>query len=156
MLFLLTSNFPSGSSVDAFKDLISDFSTWIERIGLLVAFAGAIKFAIAIKDDDAKDKTLALLTMVAGFLITDAVTSLNIFTIPENYTEFTANAHFHRLMVFMRKWVRRIGMFTLFIGGVEFAFSMKNHDAGLKVTALKSMATGAMISALSVFLPDGI
>lgn len=156
MLFLLTSNFPSGSDVDAFKDLISDFSTWINRIGILVAFAGAIKFAIAIKDDDAKDKTLALLTMVAGFLISDAVTSLDLFAIPTNYTEFTANAHFHKLMVFMRKWVRRVGSFALFIGGVEFAFSMKNQDAGLKVTALKTMATGAMISALAVFLPDGI
>jgi hypothetical protein len=152
MLFLLASNFPSGSDVDAFKDLISDFSEWIERIGLIVALAGAIKFAIAIKDDDAKDKTLALLTMVSGFLIAEIAdaTSTNyyLFSIPKDAAAVTT--YWNSIIPFIRKWIRRIGRFIMFIGATEFAFAFKSNDAGLKITALKSIATGAIIVACAM------
>ena len=152
MLSLLTSNFPSGSDVNAFTNLISDFSVWIERIGLIVAFAGAIKFAIAIKDDDSKDKTLGLLTMVSGFLIAEIAdaTSVNyyLFSIPKDAADVTA--YWNRLMPYIRKWIRRIGRFVMFIGATEFALAFKSNDAGLKITGLKSIATGAMIAALAM------
>ena len=45
------------------------FGTWISRIGGLVAFIGAIKFALSIKADETRDQLPALLTMVSGFRI---------------------------------------------------------------------------------------
>lgn len=149
------SNFPSGSDANAFNNLIDAFSLWIVRVGTIISFVGAIKFAIATKDDDSKDKLFGILTMVSGFLIIDAI-NINLFTIRNNYDMFVANSEFHTLMTFIENWMERLGGFTMFIGAIEFAFSMKNQDAGLKVTALKTMAAGAMISALAVFLPDGI
>lgn len=149
------SNFPTGSNANAFGDLIDDFSLWIVRVGLIVAIAGAIKFALAIKDDDSKDKLFGILTMVSGFLIIDAI-NMNLFVISDTYDGFFANSEFHKLMTFIKNWIERLGGFTMFIGAVEFAFSMRDKDAGLKVTALKTFAAGAMISVLRVLVPDGI
>lgn len=148
-------NFPSGSNADAFNELIDTFSTWIERVGWIIAIAGAIKFAIAIKDDDSKDKLFGILTMVSGFLIVDAI-DRNFFAIRDTYDGFIANAEFQVLMTFIKNWITRIGGFTMFIGSVEFALSWRTNDAGLKVTALKTIASGAMISVLRVLVPDGI
>lgn len=155
MLFLLSTTFPNGSDLNAFSDLISDFSIWIKRIGILVAFCGAIKFAIAIKDDDHREKTLGLLTFISGFLIVDVAdaSSANyLFSIPSTYTEATATIHFDRFLTFVAKWVRRIGAFTIFIGAVEFALSIKNNDANQKVSALKYIVSGAIVSALTVLI----
>lgn len=155
MLFLLSSNFPDGSDLNAFSDLISDFSVWIKRIGILVAFCGAIKFAIAIKDDDPREKTLGLLTFISGFLIVDVANASSanyLFSIPKTYTDATATIQFNKLLTFVAKWVRRIGAFMMFIGGVEFGFSIKNNDAGQKVSALKYLVSGAMVSALTVLI----
>ena len=45
------------------------FGTWISRIGGLVAFIGAIMFALAIKNNDAEQKQAGLITMIAGFIV---------------------------------------------------------------------------------------
>lgn len=149
------SNFPSGSDANAFNNLIDDFSLWIVRVGTIISFVGAIKFALATKDDDSKDKLFGILTMVSGFLIIDAI-DVNLFTIRNSYDGFVANSEFHALMTFIRNWIKRLGGFTMFIGAIEFALSMRSKDAGLKITALKTIVAGAMISVLRLLLPDGI
>lgn len=133
----------------AFSNLIDMFSPWIERIGLLVAFAGAIKLALSIKDEDAKERTLALLTMVAGFMIASVDSYFHIFDISP---DISATTSYNNLINFVSKWVRRIGAFVMFFGGVEFGLSVRNNDAGLKVTAIKGFVTGAVIAALSLTL----
>ena len=56
----------TGDSV--WSDIISTFVKWIKRLGYLVAFVGAIMFALAVKNNDAETKQNGILTMVAGFL----------------------------------------------------------------------------------------
>ena len=43
-----------GGSEAAYKSTIEFFITWIRRIGMMVAFVGAIMFALAIKNNDAE------------------------------------------------------------------------------------------------------
>ena len=50
------------------SDIIATFVKWIQRLGYLVAFIGAIMFALAIKNNDAEAKQNGILTMVAGFI----------------------------------------------------------------------------------------
>lgn len=63
----------SGSgSADAdstFQNVINFFITWFRRVGALVAFVGAIMFALAIKQNDAEQKQAGIITMVAGFVV---------------------------------------------------------------------------------------
>lgn len=56
----------TGDSV--WSDIISTFVKWIKRLGFLVAFVGAIMFALSIKNNDAEAKQNGILTMIAGFL----------------------------------------------------------------------------------------
>ena len=59
----------SGGSADSsFTTVINFFVKWIGRIGGVVAFVGAVMFALAIKNNDAEQKQSALLTMIAGFV----------------------------------------------------------------------------------------
>jgi hypothetical protein len=53
----------------AYQATINFFITWIRRIGMMVAFVGAIMFALANKNEDAERKTAGLITMVAGFIV---------------------------------------------------------------------------------------
>ena len=53
----------------AYQSTITFFITWIRRIGMMIAFVGAIMFALAIKNDDAERKQAGLITMVAGFVV---------------------------------------------------------------------------------------
>ena len=63
------------------------FGTWISRIGGLVAFIGAIKFALSIKSDETRDQLPALLTMVSGFMIQAAISNLGIFELATTNAE---------------------------------------------------------------------
>ena len=116
---------------EAFKTGITFFSTWISRIGGIVAFIGAVKFALSVKSDDGKEQMTALLVLVSGFMIQAAVHNLNIFSIPGG--EFAA------LVSFISKWVRRVGAAGTFIGAVMLALSIKDNNAVNKVTALKTL-----------------
>jgi cytochrome bd-type quinol oxidase subunit 2 len=58
-----------GGSEAAYKSTIEFFITWIRRIGMMVAFVGAIMFALAIKNNDAEQKQAGLITMIAGFIV---------------------------------------------------------------------------------------
>ena len=53
----------------AYQSTIEFFITWIRRIGMMVAFVGAIMFALAIKNNDAEQKQAGLITMIAGFIV---------------------------------------------------------------------------------------
>ena len=71
----------SGSSDadSSYKSVVEFFITWIRRIGALIAFVGAIMFALAIKNNDAEQKQNGLLTMVAGFVVVAVCTAINMF-----------------------------------------------------------------------------
>ena len=69
-----------GSSADSsFKTVIEFFVKWIGRIGGVVAFVGAVMFALAIKNNDAEAKQSALLTMIAGFVAAAVAAASNMF-----------------------------------------------------------------------------
>ena len=46
---------------------------------MMVAFVGAIMFALAIKNNDAEAKQSALLTMIAGFVAAAVAAASNMF-----------------------------------------------------------------------------
>ncbi len=45
-------------------------------------------------------------------------------------------------------WIKRIGYFVAFIGGVMFALAVKNNDAEAKQSALLTMVSGFILVAL--------
>ena len=131
---------------EAIKTSITFFSTWIARIGGIVAFIGAVKFALSVKSEDGKEQMTALLVMVSGFMIRAAVKEMNLFTIPGS--EFSA------LVTFISKWIRHVGAVGTFVGAVMFAFSIKDNNAVNKVTALKTLTAGAMVVSIAALLPS--
>lgn len=85
---LATPAFATGSSgstgtADAgdeqFMTVINFFATWIGRIGLVVAFIGAVMFGLAIKNDDADNKTRGLMTLASGFVVFGVTKALDMF-----------------------------------------------------------------------------
>lgn len=143
---------PSGTPNELAKDGIAFFATWIARIGGLVAFCGAIKFALSIKDDNSKDQLLAVLVMISGFMIKAAVKDLSIFNIPATYSTAAANAEFEAIMRFIGRWTRRVGALGMFLGAIMFSIAAKNSDAGQKVNGLKTLASGGIVVAVSSIL----
>lgn len=69
----------TGDSV--WSDIISTFVKWIKRLGFLVAFVGAIMFALSVKNNDAENKQNGILTMIAGFLAVAICTGVDKFGI---------------------------------------------------------------------------
>ena len=65
----------------AYQSTINFFITWIRRVGWMVAFVGAIMFALAIKNHDAEQKQAGLLTMVAGFVVAALCLASNMFNL---------------------------------------------------------------------------
>ena len=143
---------PEGTPNELAKNGIDFFATWIARCGGLVAFIGAVKLGLSIKDDNAKEQMLAILVMVSGFMIKAAVSDLNVFHIPTTYTEAAANLEFKSILNFVGKWIRRVGAFGLFMGAAMLGLSMKDHDAGRKVIALKTISSGGVVVAVSAIL----
>ena len=124
------------------------FGRWISRIGGLVAFIGAIKFALSIKADETRDQLPALLTMVSGFMIQAAIANLGIFELA------TTNAEtiFQNILLFIGRWTRRVGAAGTLVGAVMFGFSIKDNNAVGKVAALKTFAAGAIVVSVSGIL----
>ncbi len=143
---------PAGTPNQLAADGISFFALWISRIGGLVAFVGAIKLALSIKDDNAKEQLLAVLVMVSGFMIKEAVYDMNIFRIPATYSEAAADAEFQAILRFIGKWTRRVGAFGMLMGAVMLGFSLKRRDAGQKVIALRTISAGGIVAAVSSIL----
>lgn len=68
-----------GEAEAAFGKLVGFFALWIGRIGIVVAFVGAVMFGFSIKSDDPEGKQRGLMTMVAGFIVFAITKSLNMF-----------------------------------------------------------------------------
>ncbi|MBE6873195.1 MAG: hypothetical protein E7493_04735 [Ruminococcus albus] len=64
---------------DTYQTVINFFVKWIKRVGFLVAFVGAIMFALAIKNSDADQKEKGILTMVAGFIVAAICIGVDMF-----------------------------------------------------------------------------
>ena len=144
---LPTSGPPASPAMLAQTGLIF-FGTWISRIGGLVAFIGAIKFALSMKSDDTREQIPALLTMVSGFMIQAAITNLGLFELATSDAEVI----YQNILLFIARWTRRIGAAGSFIGAVMFGFAVKDNNAVGKVTALKTFAAGAIVVSVSGIL----
>lgn len=144
---------PSGTPAEIVQNGIDFFSTWIARAGGLIAFIGTIKFALSIKSDDAKEQLQAVLVMISGFMIVSAIRDLSVFNIPDSYSIDTANNEFSAILTFIGKWTRRVGALAFFIGTVMFGFSVKDNNAGGKITSLKTVSAGGLAMAVSAVLP---
>lgn len=69
-----------GSNAEAtYQTVIQFFVTWFRRIGMVVAFIGAIMFALAIKNNDADQKQNGLVTMIAGFVVAAVCGAVGMF-----------------------------------------------------------------------------
>lgn len=143
---------PTGTPNELAADGIEFFETWLKRIGGFVAFIGAIKLALNIKNDDTKEQLTSILTMVAGFMICDAVGNLDIFNIPDKYTEAAAKTEFDSIVEFIGDWVRRVGAFGMALGAIMFGFAIKDNDAGAKVNGTKAFVAGAIVVAIAGIL----
>ncbi len=140
---------PVGTPAQLAQDGISFFSRWIANIGGIVAFIGAIKFALSIKSDEAREQLSAVLIMVSGFMIRAAVRNLGIFSL----TTTDAATIFGNIMTFIGAWTRRVGALGAMIGAVMFAFSIKDHNPASKVNGLRTFAAGSICMAVSAILP---
>lgn len=145
---------PVGTPNELAESGIEFFSLWISRIGGFVAFAGAIKFALALNTEDSREQLLSVLTMVSGFMVKAAVNELNIFNIPAVYTVAAANAEFKSIMDFIGAWTRRVGAVGLLLGAVMFALAIKDNNAVTKISGLKTFIAGAIVSSVSLMLPQ--
>ena len=140
---------PAGTPAQLAQDGINFFGRWIANIGGIVAFIGAIKFALSVKSDEAREQIQAVLIMVSGFMIRAAVRNLGIFSL----TTTDANTIFANIMTFIGAWTRRVGALAALIGAVMFAFSIKDENAGNKVNGLRTFAAGGICMAVSTILP---
>lgn len=71
----------AGSSEAAYQSTIEFFTTWIRRIGMMIAFVGAIMFALAIKNNDAEQKQAGLITMISGFIVAALCAASSMFNL---------------------------------------------------------------------------
>ncbi len=152
VLATILPNPPTGTPNELLTDGVEFFEVWLKRIGGFVAFAGAIKLALNLRTDDTKEQLSAVLIMVAGFMISDAVSAMDIFNIPATYTEASANIEFDSIVDFIAKWIRRVGAFGILLGSITIGFSIKDNDASSKVTGIKSLIVGAMVVAITGIL----
>lgn len=140
---------PGGTPSQLAQNGINFFSLWIARIGGIVAFIGAIKFALSIKADDARDQLNAVLIMVSGFMIRAAVQNLGMFSLSAT----DANTIFSSVMTFISTWTRRVGALGALIGAIMFALAIKDENAATKINGLKTFAAGAICMSVSTILP---
>lgn len=144
---------PGGTPNQIAENGLNFFKTWILRIGGLVAFVGAIKFAISVKSDDVKEQLTSIFTMISGFMIQAAINKIEIFKIPSTYSAISANREFQAILTFIGTWTRRAGAVGLLLGAIMFGFSIKDNNATTKVTAMRTVAVGAIIISVSALLP---
>lgn len=143
---------PTGTPAEMAQDGITFFTTWIQRIGGIVSFVGAIKLALSLKNDEGREQLTAVLTMISGFMITAAVRGLNVFNIPNVYTEATATTEFQSILTFIGRWIRRAGAAGMLFGAIMTALSIKDQNPATKANGVKYMAVGGMIWAIATII----
>ena len=131
------------------QNAIEFLSLWIGRLGGIIAFIGAVKFALSIKSEEANEKIQSVLIMVSGFMIVSAVNNLDLFS----FGALGVEAEFNAIMDFISRWVGSIGGVAMLIGGIMFALAFKDNNAASKVNGLKTLAAGAITSSVAVMLP---
>lgn len=142
---------PSGAILNLLGNIT--LSTWIARVGGLVAFIGAIKFALSIKNEDAREQIQAAMIMVSGIMIQAAIGNLGVFNIPSgSYSQAAADLEFQSILTFIGGWTARVGGIAMLLGGIMFGFALKDSDAGSKVNGLKTLAAGGITVAVSGLL----
>lgn len=65
--------------MDKLDSVIDVIATWLGRIGLIVAFFGAVQLALGFKNDDADGKVRGMKTLASGFLVFGITQSLPLF-----------------------------------------------------------------------------
>lgn len=65
--------------MDKLDTVIDVIATWLGRIGLIVAFFGAVQLALGFKNDDADGKVRGMKTLASGFLVFGITQSLPLF-----------------------------------------------------------------------------
>lgn len=123
---------------------VIDFKDWIGKIGGIVAFVGAVKLGISFRAEDEREAIQAALTILAGFMIKDAVNNTTIFTVTG-----TAASEFADLLSFASGWVAKAGAVGVLYGGIQFGLAMKDNNAPAKVMAIKGMITGVIVTAVA-------
>lgn len=147
---------PTGTPATLARDALDFLSVWIARIGGIVAFIGAVKFALSIKTEDAREQIQAVLVMVSGFMIVAAVTNLgDIFAIPAagGYTPAAIDAQFRGILTFIGRWVGITGGLAMFIGGIMFGLAIRDNNAATKLSGVKTVAAGGITASVALLLP---
>lgn len=78
-LNVTTHIFASDAGMDSFDNIIDVIARWLGRIGLVVAFFGAVQLALGFKQDDADGKIRGMKTLASGFLVFGITQSLSLF-----------------------------------------------------------------------------
>jgi hypothetical protein len=140
MSIISTENMPTGTPGQIAAGAINVFSVWLERIGYVVVLVGTVKFALGVQHEDAREKINAILIMVSGFMVVDAVTGTNIFAFDGN-----SETQYKLIMDFIGGWITRVGAATIAIGGTMLAFAIRDsNNPTSKIAAIKTMAAGGI------------
>ena len=67
--------------VETFNTVVQFIVDWVARIGLVVAFIGAVQFALGFKDDSADGKTRGLMCLASGFIVFAVAKAYDMFTV---------------------------------------------------------------------------
>ena len=140
---------PTGTPEEIAKNGLDFFELWIGRVGGFVAFIGAIKFGLAVKEESSREQLQAVLIMVSGFMIKSAVKGMGLFS----PSPTSATTEFVAIMNFIEKWTRRVGVLGMLIGAVMFGLATRESNANSKVSALKTISAGAIVASVSALLP---
>ncbi|HAG12361.1 MAG TPA: hypothetical protein DCG49_00685 [Ruminococcus sp.] len=66
--------------VETFNTVVQFIVDWVARIGLVIAFIGAVQFAMGFKDDSADGKTRGLMCLASGFIVFAVAKAYDMFT----------------------------------------------------------------------------
>lgn len=61
--------FATDAGVAEFNQVVLFIAGWVNKLGMVVAFFGAIQLALGFKNDDADAKVRGLKTLISGFLV---------------------------------------------------------------------------------------
>lgn len=61
--------FAATNDATSFDNVVSFIVTWVQRIGYVIGFIGAVQFGFALKQDDADGKQRGLMTLASGFVV---------------------------------------------------------------------------------------
>lgn len=70
---------PNVEGIDKLTTVVDWIAAWAGRIGLVVAFFGALQTVLGFMNDDADSKVRGLKTLAAGFMVWGISESTNLF-----------------------------------------------------------------------------